>query len=294
MIHVINKHNRHLYYSVLDDMHRLRHKVFVEQRGWKKLEKLDGYEIDEFDNEETTYFLKLDRDMRILGGMRMCPTTGPTQLNTIFKDTCVLDPQPVGAEHYEWSRYFIVDTKYRSALGKPVHYELYAGILEYAIARGIKTLSGFIETATYTRSLNMPWDMKQLGLPAEYGGSHGEPIGYGLPTILTLDTIALRKTKIFWRMRKPVLSLSLGELTPFAEIGFKPAVVLAVEEFIAEHPEHIEIVAAYAEALQAVDASTRIKAAEVIADLSDQELAIDFSPSMLNKINVTNISVAAQ
>ena len=117
MIHVINKHNRHLYSSTIDDMHRLRHKVFVDQRGWKRLEKLDGYEIDEFDTEDTTYFLKLDPDMRILGGMRMCPTTGATQLNTIFKDKCVFESQPVGPEHYEWSRYFITDTKYRIRSG---------------------------------------------------------------------------------------------------------------------------------------------------------------------------------
>lgn len=294
MIHVINKVNRHLYHSVLEEMFRLRHEIFVEQRGWNKLKKADGYEIDEFDTEDTTYFLKLDEDMGIRGGMRLCPTTAPTQLNTIFKDSCVFEAQPEGAEHYEWSRYFVTDNTYRSATGKPVFYELYTGILEYALATGIKSLSGYIETAIYTRGAAMPWDFKQLGIPTEYGGTDGEPVGYGVPTILMIDSTMVRKTKILWRMRKPVLSLSLGEYTPFSEIGFKPSVMLEVQDFLAQHPEHIEIVAAIAASLQVAQPEGREGALSTLAILEEDSAVNEFSPSMMKQINVSQVSELTQ
>jgi len=294
MIHVINKINRHLYLSVLEEMFQLRHEIFVDGRGWKKLAKPDGFEIDQFDNENTTYFLKLDPDMHIIGGVRLCPTTAQTQLNTIFKDTCVFEQQPVGIEHYEWSRYFIADPIYRSATGKPVLYELYTGVLDYALSVGIKTLSGFIETGTYTRATGLPWDMRQLGVVAEYGGTDGEPVGYGLPTLLHVNETMFRKTKIGWRMRKPVLSLSLGEYTPIGEIGFKPEVVLAVQAFLEDHPEHIEFVANYAAAIQNIDPSTRLAAQNTVADLAEDNAMTEFSAAIVDKINTSQFTSAMQ
>jgi len=294
MIHVINKINRHLYLSVLEEMFQLRHKIFVDGRGWKKLAKPDGFEIDQFDNENATYFLKLDPDMHIIGGVRLCPTTGPTQLNTIFEDTCVFDQQPVGIEHFEWSRYFIADPIYRSATGKPVLYELYTGVLDYALSTGIKTLSGFIETATYTRATGLPWDMRQLGVVAEYGGTDGEPVGYGLPTLLHVNERMFRKTKIGWRMRKPVLSLSLGEYTPVGEIGFKPEVVLAVQAFLEDHPEHIDIVANYAAAIQNVDPAVRKASKNAMADLANDSVATEFDAAIVDRINASQINMAMQ
>lgn len=294
MIHVINNVNAHLYKSILDEMFRVRHDVFVEQRGWKKLAKPDGIERDQFDCESTTYFLKLTPDLKIIGGMRLCPTTGPTQLNTIFKSSCMLADQPVGPEHFEWSRYFITDTRYRSATGKPVFYELYTAILEYAFATGIETLSGYIETNTYNQAAAMPWEFSQLGIPHEFGGTHGEPVGYGMPTILKVDRDMLRKTKILWRMRKPVLSLSLGELTPAAEIGFKPEVMLAVQDFLAEHPDHIDIVAAIAASLQNVNPDQRAETEFAIESISESNIELEFSPAMIDRINTSQISVAAQ
>lgn len=229
MIHVINKHNRHLYRNTLNDMFQLRHSIFVDGKKWDHLRKPNGLEQDEFDTINSTYILKLSSEDEILGGMRLYPTTGPTQLNTIFKDTCVLSAQPSAPEHYEWSRYFITDPRHRSKHGKPVHMELYAGILEYAVAMNIKSLSGYIEVNTFMRSKRMPWDMRQLGIPTEYGGKNGEPTGYGLPTLLTLDETMLQKTKAVWRMIFPILSLSLGADHKDSWQGYKAEAVIAIQ-----------------------------------------------------------------
>ncbi|MEX0298166.1 MAG: acyl-homoserine-lactone synthase [Kordiimonas sp.] len=206
MIHIINKLNCHIYADDIESMFRIRHNIFVEQRGWRALKKPDGLERDELDNDDTIYFLKLCSSGRILGGMRLVPTTKPTQLSTIFRHTCTLAEPPNAPKQFEWSRYFIVDTQYRSATGKAVHMELYTGILEYAVKYDIEALSGFIDMQIYERSKRMPWNMKRLGVPVEYGGLNGEPLGCGLPIQLMVDRTMLRKTKIMWRMTKPVLA----------------------------------------------------------------------------------------
>lgn len=294
MIHVIDSVNRHLYGDVLNKMFALRHEIFVEQRGWKRLAKPDGLEMDQFDSDSTIYVLKLDPELNIIGGMRLCPTTGPTQLNTIFKESCVLASQPVGDVHYEWSRYFIKDTKYRSATGKPVFYELYTGILEYAVAKGIQSLSGFIETNTYNQALAMPWDFRQLGIPTEYGGTNGEPIGYGLPTIMYINEKTLRHTKVLWRMRKPVLSLSLGELTTYQEIGFKPETVFAVQKFLSEHPEHIDIIAELAAGLQNIDPYDRSELGSAIAQIETAASSDEFDPVLVDRMTAHEHSLRVQ
>ena len=284
MIHVINRYNRHLYENILESMFQVRHKVFVEHRGWKKLEKKDGLEIDQFDTLDTTYFLKLSTSGEVVGGVRMYPTNIPTQLNTIFKDTCVFNEQPADPTHYEWSRYFITDIRYRSATRKPIHQELYMGVLEYASAMGIKSLSGFIETATFVRIGRMPWEMKQLGIPHEYGGTDGEPVGYGLPTMVTVNSNMVEATKSVWQMLKPVLSLSLGARNLPSEIGFNAKIIIAIQEFVRQHRDHIDSLLLLADMLNSSDTKNIETVNDVLGIITKDEVIEGFDPSLAKKV----------
>ena len=51
-IHVVTKHNRHLYEGYFDPYFRLRHDIYVKQRKWMALDRPDGREIDQFDTED--------------------------------------------------------------------------------------------------------------------------------------------------------------------------------------------------------------------------------------------------
>ena len=253
MIHVINNVNRHLYGDLLDKMFKLRHDIFVGQRGWNLISRGDGRDIDQFDTKDTTYFLKVTEEGEIMAGMRLYPTTVPTQLNTIFRDTCVLTAPPEEPDHYEWSRYFVVDSNYRGKSRRPANHELYMGIFDYALAMGIKSLSGFIETSVFTRAGRLPWNMRQLGIPVEYGGTAGEPVGYGLPTQLMVDADMVYKTKLMLRLLRPVLSLSLGERNLTTEKGFDAKVVLAIQNFIQLHPEYTSTLVLFTDMLNSAD-----------------------------------------
>jgi acyl-homoserine lactone synthase len=38
-------------------VHRLRHRIFVEEMGWQDLDRDDGLEIDQFDHEEAVHHI---------------------------------------------------------------------------------------------------------------------------------------------------------------------------------------------------------------------------------------------
>jgi acyl-homoserine lactone synthase len=282
MIHVIGKHNRHLYADILEDMYRIRHKIFVETKGWVALAREDGREIDEFDNDETTYFLKLSQDMEILGGMRIYPTTGNTQLNTFFADRCQLKPAPLHKDHYEWSRYFIVEPNHRDPRTRAaVHVELYLGIFEYVETMGIHSLSGFIEMPTFMHTLRMPWHVDQLGVPAEYGGTNGEPIGVGLPVQVWVDKSMIQKTRKAWHCKKAVLSASFGEFTPYNEAGYSAEIIHKVSAFMHEHPAHVGVLAAFHDCLHDPDPSVSSSISRFVDKEINRESMNDFSSKVL-------------
>ena len=294
MIHVVSHVNRHLYTSILEDMFELRHKVFVEDRGWEKLRRSDGRDVDEFDTDDAVYFLKLDDELRILGGLRVYKTTLPTQLNTIFKGWCTLRPAPVETDHYEWSRYFITDLNYRSKTGKPIHCELFTAVLEWGVANNIRSYSGFVDMPTFNHIAKLPWDLHQLGHPTQYGGANGEPLGQGIAMQVMIDNLMYRRTKAVWRMRKPVLSLSLGDLTPVQEIGYQAHVVQEVQKFLGEHPEHIDIIADIAALLQNIDPECRAEIHSALSTIEERAEKTEFSEELLQRVTTSHISIAAQ
>lgn len=240
MIHVINNANRHLYEDTLEQMFELRHKVFVEGKGWKRLERESGMDIDQFDTENATYFLKLDAEGQILGGMRLVPTNLKTQLKTVFKDWCSFETAPDSATEWEWSRYFIADKHFRSSSGFPVFYELFFGILEYAVSKGIEGLSGFLEANTLPRLSKLPWELKYLGPIVSYGHTHGETPGKGAPVRVAVDARMLKITKRMKRMTEKYFAIPLGPDTAVSHLAYAPNTCFEFLDFAEQHPEHLD------------------------------------------------------
>ena len=56
MIHLVTLANRHLYVEAMADLHRLRRKHFVEERGWT-LEIRDDGEYDAYDDDAAAYLI---------------------------------------------------------------------------------------------------------------------------------------------------------------------------------------------------------------------------------------------
>lgn len=110
-IHVVRHDNSNLYSQHLDQYFRRRYDVFVRERGWKELERPDGRDVDQFDNENAIHLLAIDGNQTV-GGMRFNPSMAPTLLTEIFP---FLSSAPLkgSPDIYEITRLWIVKERRR-------------------------------------------------------------------------------------------------------------------------------------------------------------------------------------
>ena len=84
------------YPHLFSRMFRQRHEIYVERRGWKALQSVNGEERDQFDRPDTIYLLAIDEEDDILAGLRLLPTTGPHLLADIFPHLVMSSDIPRG------------------------------------------------------------------------------------------------------------------------------------------------------------------------------------------------------
>ena len=88
MVVVIEGYNAHKYPDLIEDMFRLRARIFHDRLKWD-VQVIDGKERDKFDDEAPVYLIHTDDQTRkVKGSLRLLPTTGPTLLSDFFSDTC--------------------------------------------------------------------------------------------------------------------------------------------------------------------------------------------------------------
>lgn len=167
----IGPHDHSHHPLLVDQMHRLRARVFKERMRWD-VTVIDGHEFDQFDELNPTSILVVDRGV-VVGHTRVLPATGPTMLSEKF---AFLAPSGSYTPHermLETSR-FCVDTSTACLTFDGIHLvtiTLIAGILEWA------SLGGYSEIVTVTdvrlerilRRVGLP--LRRLGEPARIGNT---------------------------------------------------------------------------------------------------------------------------
>jgi len=168
MIHVVNATNQGEYLNEMEQVWRLRHRVFVEGKGWSELAKPDGREIDQFDTPSAIHFL-LMRGREVVAYSRLLPTAGPHLLSDVFPKLCQ-EPLPRDHATYEWTRQ-AVSPEYR-VRGKapPLTYDLVAGIVEWGLSNGVSRITAQIPMSYLLRMLQLHFRARPLGLPVEIAG----------------------------------------------------------------------------------------------------------------------------
>lgn len=161
MIHLITRENTHLYKDVMTQMFALRHKVFVENRGWD-LQSEGGLERDEFDTIETAYLVKVLEDGTVAGAMRMLPSTQPHVLSDVFP-ALVNGDVPRNRSTWESSR-GCVQSEFG---GQTVFADLNVAMIEFALIWGIEAITFVLDTDLFPAALAVGWNLKPLGLPQE-------------------------------------------------------------------------------------------------------------------------------
>lgn len=144
MIHLIHRHNRHLYCDVLTRLYAARYQHFVVERGWR-LDHQDGGERDVYDDDLAMHLVGLDADGSIGVSCRVRPTLDGGVLPDLFPD--LIGPQePTLAEPgvFECTRYFAAP-HLRGRAGFAARSRLHVALLELMVAIGAKRLLGFVD-----------------------------------------------------------------------------------------------------------------------------------------------------
>jgi acyl-homoserine lactone synthase len=162
-VHVISAANKHLYQDAIESHFRIRHEIFVGERGWKALERSDGREVDQFDNEDSIYLLAMD-GARIVGGHRLYPTLKPTMISEVFPHLAGQRGIPSDAYIWEWSRLFAV----KERRDRRIYLQLLAALQELCLDEGVTQISGVLEIWWVPGFQQVGMVVHPLGLPANH------------------------------------------------------------------------------------------------------------------------------
>lgn len=167
---VVTRLNAHRYQQELDSMHRLRHRILVDQMGWDNLRKKDGLERDQFDHDEAVYLLTTDEDRNTTACLRLVPSLSPSLTRDVFSHLCDLKPAPYGEDIYDASR-IVVDPRLKKAKKRtPDISEIYCAWFEAGMALGLRSYISVIHTGLLTSAIAFGWDVEPLGTPQDLDG----------------------------------------------------------------------------------------------------------------------------
>jgi len=167
-VHVVRHDNSDRYRRELEQYFRGRYDVFVRERGWKELERPDGRDADQFDTEEAIHLLAIDKH-RVIGGLRMNPSMGPTLFTEVFPYLCLM-PLVGSPDIYETTRLWVAKDRRGQDLRPTVETLLVAGGLELSLALGLKKTRVLFETRWLSRNKKLGWTLTPLGLPHDFDG----------------------------------------------------------------------------------------------------------------------------
>ena len=164
MIHIVTPANADRYAGAMEQAWRLRHRIFVEEKGWTDLAKADGREIDQFDTGHAVHVLALEGDSRLL------PTTRPHLLSDVYPQLCEGE-RPSGPHLWEWTRQAVARShRARGKVVNPVSIALLTGIVEWGMANGVTGLLLQMPTLYMIHVIQLHFRAQPLGLPVPIGG----------------------------------------------------------------------------------------------------------------------------
>jgi acyl-homoserine lactone synthase len=164
MIRIIDQTNRERYAKSLDQLFRMRHEIFVQERGWKDFDR-GTIESDQYDNEHAVYAACVDRQDDVIGCFRLYPTTLPHMLSETFA-SMVDGPIIQRPDVWEVTRYSIAKDRRDSRTFQ----ELFLGLVEYCMSQGIVGTTALMRTLRLPVLQSIGMIVRPLGLPADVGG----------------------------------------------------------------------------------------------------------------------------
>lgn len=152
---------------IIDEMHRLRARVFQGRLSWN-VRCVDGREYDEFDALSPTYILTLSGHDAVIGCARLLPVIGTTMLASVFPQLLRRGRLPAHPRMIESSR-FCVDTECEEGRADgSLHaatLTMFAGIVEWSMANGYSEIATATDVRFERILKRAGWPMQRLGDP---------------------------------------------------------------------------------------------------------------------------------
>jgi N-acyl-L-homoserine lactone synthetase len=173
MIVIVDGINASEHRELLDQMHRLRARVFSDRLGWQ-VNVRDGREVDEFDSLCPTHVICVADDGAVVGSMRLLQTTGPHMLADVFAPLLDGEPPPRSSRLWEATRFCVDIHRLPDRRGprsvSSVTSEVMIGAFEYGMEAGITDAIAVIDPIMHRvmiRSGNGP--SGYVGTPKSFG-----------------------------------------------------------------------------------------------------------------------------
>lgn len=172
MIHLIENHPIAADRRALETMFADRKAQFVDFYEWD-VPVIEGrYEMDQFDTAEAIYIAAVDGGGAHEASMRMLPSTGAHLLGTLFPHLCPRGV-PVGEAVWESTR-LCLPNRHGAARRLELRNALISAMVDFALTRGIKRITGVIPDGFRKQVLAMGWRAEPLGPAVRIPGG---PIG---------------------------------------------------------------------------------------------------------------------
>jgi len=155
----------------LQEMHRLRYRVFKQRLDWG-VESKDGMEVDRFDALRPVYLLQSSSDGRIGGCVRLLPTSGPTMLRDVFPELLADHAPPARHDVWESSRLALdlAPSRERATAGlAQATYELFAGMIEFGLSRSLIDIVTVTDLRIERILRRAGWPLRRLSAPRPIG-----------------------------------------------------------------------------------------------------------------------------
>lgn len=172
MLVVVEDSNAHEYRELLNEMFRLRARVFKDRLEWDvKVE--DGMERDRYDDEGPVYLIYTDDEQRkVYGSLRLLPTTGPTLLTDFFADTLPDATRLAAPSIWECTRFCLDEKLLDDGNRDEMIFAsgiLFAGLGEVALQSGIESILGNFDAGMYRLYRRIGCQVDVLGVTHRYG-----------------------------------------------------------------------------------------------------------------------------
>lgn len=172
MIELIAPEHHAEFTDILEEMHRLRCRVFSQRLEWD-VHVADGLEIDQYDGLHPVYLLSRAGG-HLQGCVRLLPSLGPTMLGDVFP--ALTDGKPVPQDRTIWeSSRFALELASGSARSEKglaeATFELFAGMIEFGLSRSLTEIVTVTDVRIERILRRAQWPLQRLGSAHSIGNT---------------------------------------------------------------------------------------------------------------------------